>query len=356
MKKEVKNNKMVLMIGPDPEGLGGISRVVKLWQASGLFGKYNIKYVSSVTDSSHSKLLILIKGLIKFILLCQTGCRCVYIHTASYNSFYRKSLFIAMCYLLNKKVILHIHPSYFFTFLSHFKGLKKRVLFFALRKVDSFVVLTREMQSNIKSLFPGKEVYVLRNSVNLKAMINKNGFVRDRNRLLYLGWYNKEKGVYDLVDAVQMLVEQGSNIEMNFFGTKEVNQLRKYVEEKGLTGKIRVNGWANDDEKLKALYTSAMLILPSHTEGIPNVILEAMATKTPIVSTLVGGLKEVLENGENAIITEPQNPLDLSEKISTCLKNEMLRKKIAENAYREVEQKYDLPIINKEFSEIMRNI
>lgn len=355
MKKEVKT-KTVLMIGPDPEGLGGISRVVKLWQASGLFSKHNIKYISSIANSSHSKLLILIKALIKFILSCGKGCRCVYIHTASYNSFYRKSLFITICYLLNKKIILHIHPSYFFTFLSTFDGFRKKLFFSLLNHVDIFIVLTREMKSNIKTLFPNKVVYVLKNPVNVKGMVNKKGILRDKNRLLYLGWYNEGKGVYDLVDAIKILADQGNYIVMNFFGTKEIEKLRQYVVEKGLTEKINVNGWANNEHKLDELFKATMLILPSHTEGIPNVILEAMATKTPIVSTLVGGLKEVLKDGEYAIIAEPQNPLDLSEKISMCLNNEVLRNKIADNAYREVEEKYDLPIIKKEFAGIMRNI
>ena len=141
-----------------------------------------------------------------------------------------------------------------------------------------------------------------------------------------------------------------------FFGTKEVKQLKKYVEEKGLSFTIKVNGWAGDDKKLEELFRATMLILLSHTEDIPNVTLEAMATKTPIVSTLVGGLKEVLKDGENAIIAEPHNSLDLSEKISMCLNNEVLRTKIAGNAYREIEEKYDFPIIKREFGKIVEGV
>ena len=61
-----------------------------------------------------------------------------------------------------------------------------------------------------------------------------------------------------------------------------------------------------------------------------------MATKTPIVSTLVGGLKDILRDCENAIIAETKNSLDLSEKIQKCLIDDRLREQIAEKAYEEV--------------------
>jgi glycosyltransferase involved in cell wall biosynthesis len=96
-----------------------------------------------------------------------------------------------------------------------------------------------------------------------------------------------------------------------------------------------------------------MLILPSHSEGIPNVILEAMATRTPIVATLVGGMKEILRDGENAVIVDVNNPVDLSEKILLLLEDDSLRKRLAENAYQEASEKYDVPVIRNFFRKII---
>jgi glycosyltransferase involved in cell wall biosynthesis len=80
-----------------------------------------------------------------------------------------------------------------------------------------------------------------------------------------------------------------------------------------------------------------------------------MAAKVPIVSTLVGGLREVLRNGENAIIVEPKNIYDLAEKIKFVLNNQEICNELAENAYSEVKEKYDLPIIKKQFLNILAN-
>lgn len=344
------------MIGPDPAGLGGISRVVKIWRDGGMFEQFNIRYISSVSDHSKSKIMDLCRAAISFLFAVRRDVSLVYIHTASFNSFYRKSLFLLLCKILRKRVLLHVHPSYFTTFLSGFKGIKKKIFRNLVCGVDVFVVLTEGIKRDLQALFPDKRIYVLGNAVALNQMENRFGIERSQNRLLYLGWYNRMKGVYDLADAAKLLEEQGYDFELDYYGTKEVDQLRAYVKNKDMEGKVRVNGWADDDMKLKALWGAAMLILPSHTEGIPNVILEAMATRTPIVSTHVGGLKEVLVDGQNALIAEPGNPADLSRKIARMLDDRELRARLEENAYEEIRVQYDTPAIEKKFEAILTDI
>jgi glycosyltransferase involved in cell wall biosynthesis len=233
------------------------------------------------------------------------------------------------------------------------KGIKKKAIFSLLQQVDTFVVLTEEAKVKVNKLFPGIPVEVLRNPVNIEAMKNRNGIQREKNRILYLGWYNREKGVYDLVDAVKILLLEGYPIALHFFGTKEIDQLRAYVENAGLKEAVSVHGWADDETKIAELHKATFLILPSYTEGIPNVIIEAMASKTPIISTLAGGLKEVLRDGENAIVIEPGNISDIRDKIAYGLRNPALRRTISENAYREAMEKYDIAHIKKHFESLM---
>ena len=352
MKTNSKPNK-IIMIGPALEGLGGISRVSKTWQESSFFNDFNVKYIASVTDASVNRFFFLIKGLVDYIFALITGCLFVYIHTSSYNSFRRKSLFICIAILFGKKSLLHIHPSHFYLFLSECCDLEKKFIYFLLKRINLFVVLTEEMKGNIENLFPDKRVVVLRNPVNVEKMKKPGKGNRLPDRFLYLGWYIKEKGVYEIVDALEILLKKGVRIQADFFGAKKTEKLRGYVADKDLTAKIRINGWINDVDKLKALYECTALILPSHSEGIPNVILEAMATKTPIIATLVGGLKEILRDGENAIITEVNNPQDLSKNILKCLENKALRERIAVNAYRNVCMQYDVGVIKQDFGKIV---
>jgi len=341
------------MVGPDPEGLGGISRVVKLWMSTRLFRDQNIVYIVSTDDSTRNKIITLLRSVIKFGLHCCTKPRLVYIHTASNNSFYRKSIFILFSMLFGKKIILHIHPSFFFTFLSGMNGMKKKVFFKLLQHVDRFIVLSKEMHVNMSTLFPHKAIYILPNPVDIQGMQSGKQIPRDNNRILYLGWYNRAKGVYDLVDAIDLLLSQGISISTDFYGTKEIEQLCRYVKDKGLDGCIHVHDWANNEKKIKALKQATMLVLPSYSEGIPNVILEAMASKVPIISTLVGGLTDVLRDGDNALIIKPGNIHDIAAKIKLALDNPKLRDRIAENAYKDAKKYFKLENIVNAFGKMV---
>lgn len=196
----------------------------------------------------------------------------------------------------------------------------------------------------------------MNNAVNVKEFENTLKITRKENRILYLGWYVKSKGVYDLVDSIEILVKKNLDIELFLYGTKEIQNLRKYVKQKKLNHIIKVHGWANYEEKIQAFHEATIFVLPSYTEGVPNVILEAMATKTPIISTNVGGIKELLVHNHNAMFTEVANPYDLSVKIELFLEKTELRKKLACQAYMDVVNNYDIKIIKHKFKKIINTI
>lgn len=344
--------KHILMVSPNVAGLGGISKVVAIWREADFFASYNVRYIPTTNETVKSKILVIILALCRFLFnLPRTNT--VYIHCSSYNSFYRKSVFILLASLLGRKCILHIHAYEFSDFVLNLRELPRKYSLYVLNKVDIFVVLTEEMRGSISMLFPGKPMHVLINAVNILEMTKVREVQRANAELIYLGWYIREKGVYELVDAINILKGNGMAVHLNFFGTKEIEQLTEYVRKKNLTDMITVNGWINGEDKLRALHASTLLVLPSHYEGIPNVILESMATRTPIVATSIGGMKEILRDGENAVLAEVNNPVDLSEKILLLLQDEELRNRLAENAYREAVMKYDVPVIRNQFREII---
>ena len=345
------------MVGPELAGKGGISQVVKVWEDASFFTDVNFMYIASISDR-RNKILTFLVALARFIghLLTTGPGVIVYIHSAAYSSFYRKSLFIVTAKLFGKRVILHIHPSCYIDFHRGLAGVRKKYTSGVLNMVDAIVVLNEGMYRFITDLYPDKQIHVLPNAVNVAEMNNSWGIKRESARLLFLGWYIKEKGVYDLVDAVALLRGRGVDLKLDFYGTKGIEKLRAYVEQKRLATAVHVNGWIDGQEKINAFYASTMLVLPSHTEGMPNVILEAMATRTPIVATAAGGLKEMLTDGENAVIVAMNDPNDLADKIERLMTDAHQRDAIAETAYREVLQHYDVEVIRDQFWQLLMNL
>lgn len=348
--------KNIVMIGPGKEGLGGISRVVRIWEENAFFEDYSFQYLASVTDNRANDLFIFFKNIFKFLLSLRRKGVIAYVHTSSKNSFYRKSVFILVAILFRRRIILHIHPSHFYDYFCKLDGLTRCYVSFLLRKIFCFVVLTDDMKIKMEGLFPGKIVYVLNNPVDIQKMTLSGSYIRKDNSLVYLGWFIKGKGVFDLVDAIEIIALTNKNIHLDFYGTKQIETLRTYIQKKNLTRHITVHGWINDTRKVKVLLECTCLVLPSYSEGIPNVILEAMATKTPIISTLVGGIKEVLSDRQNAIIVKAQDSQDLSNKIIQLLADPELRNTISQNAFYDVSSKYDVKIIKKKFLKILDSV
>jgi len=347
--------KKILMIGPDLQGLGGISRVVTIWRAANFFEGYDFRYVATSPASERNKLGIMLRALFSFAIAV-VDANIIYIHSAAYTSFYRKSIFLYIAKIFRRKVILHIHPSEFIDFYTNLSGFLQNYSFYALYIVDEVVVLTYEMREYLLDIFPNKNIHVLRNAINIAHFSDPQNLDRTKTEIIFLGWYIPEKGVFDLVDAIALIHNANIPVKLNFYGTKQVVQLNEYIASKHLDSVITVHNWIDEDTKLHALYRSRMLVLPSHSEGLPNVILEAMATHTPIVATSVGGLKEVLRDNENALIARVNDPSDIAAKISLLLQDDQLCVRLADSAYHDALKHYDIAVIREKFRNILQSV
>jgi glycosyltransferase involved in cell wall biosynthesis len=121
----------------------------------------------------------------------------------------------------------------------------------------------------------------------------------------------------DVPDAIFLLIGDG----------KERPKLEQQVREAGLEENFLFLGCRNDVPDLLA--ACDLSVLPSESEGLPNAILEAMAAGVPVVATCVGGIPEIIENGQNGLLVPPQNPQALAEAILRILRDSNLAMRLA---------------------------
>lgn len=348
-------NKKVIMIGPSENYHGGISNICKIWLKECFFHDLDCKYIPSIEDSNKLlfKLMSSLKGIVSFIISMVNAPCTVYVHTSSNNSFYRKSFYILIASIFKEKICLHIHPTHFYNFIISNKSLLRKYIIFILEKVDFIIVITNDMKKKMHSIVNNRKIFVIDNCINVKSIQPQPFNNRIKNNLLYIGNYYEEKGIYDLVDAIEIYAKKNKNIKLNFYGFGNIVKLKKYIENKYLNKHIKVNGYLNDDEKFLAYHSCSAMVLPSYSEGMPNVILEAMATKTPIIATSVGRLNEVLIDNYNSIIIQKNDPKVISESINKCFENDSLCHFITENAYRDVTNVFDVESVKNSFRPII---
>ncbi|HEX5475291.1 MAG TPA: glycosyltransferase [Vicinamibacterales bacterium] len=144
------------------------------------------------------------------------------------------------------------------------------------------------------------KVVEVRNGIDLRQWPLTDG--ADGRRILFVGSVQREKGVFELLDAFDTLHKLYPDCILAIIGHgRDFESLRTRIEALGLEGAVVSQGWMPHDQVSLAMRSSAVLVLPSYAEGLPNVILEAMASGLPVIATPVGSIPEIViheETGE----------------------------------------------------------
>jgi len=136
--------------------------------------------------------------------------------------------------------------------------------------------------------------------------------IPDSPRLVFVGRLCAEKGLPVLVEAVARLVEQGGRCELALVGDGPLRaDIERIIRDRGLKASIRLLGWKSSGEVRAELENSRALVLPSFAEGLPVVIMEALALGRPVVTTTIAGVPELVRNGENGWLVPAGSVADL---------------------------------------------
>jgi len=123
-------------------------------------------------------------------------------------------------------------------------------------------------------------------------------------RLACVGRLSPEKGQMLLVSAAKMLQESGTNFEIVFVGDGPMRRkIEEAIQRSGLENKITITGWVPGERVKVEIESARALVLPSFSEGLPVVIMEAMALGRPVISTYVAGIPELVQaNGTGWLV------------------------------------------------------
>jgi glycosyltransferase involved in cell wall biosynthesis len=156
------------------------------------------------------------------------------------------------------------------------------------------------------------------------------GISEDTQVVLCVGRLSREKAQADLIQAAALLRRENRRRKIRFILAGEGPEVQVL---KDMAKSNLVEDWfifTGQLPELRDYYTLAnLLVLPSHTEGSPNVLLEAMAAGLPIIATLVGGVPEIVSHENEALLVEKKNPAALAQMIDRLLSDEDLRNRLA---------------------------
>ncbi len=160
-------------------------------------------------------------------------------------------------------------------------------------------------------------------------------------RLIAVGRLIDVKGYPVLIEAVKLLTDQGMSVALDILGDGERRaSLQLNIDDLALSDKVTLRG--NVDNPHSWFDEADMFIMPSHREGQPMALLEAMAGSLPIVASAVGGIPDTVSDGVEALLVAPDDTLSLAAAIRRIINDPAFARRLGENAYARVQKDYSI--------------
>jgi glycosyltransferase involved in cell wall biosynthesis len=167
--------------------------------------------------------------------------------------------------------------------------------------------------------------------------------------IVAIGRLIAKKGFANLIRACALLVERGRSFQCEIFGEGSLeNQLRGQIEQLGLKELVQLPGAKPQHELRERLAAANVFALPSVPEAeggmdnLPTVIMEAMATGLPVVSTRIGGIPEMVIDDETGFLVEPGNVVALADAIEKVTNDRSLGQKLGQAGHERVQRLFSI--------------
>ncbi|WP_330926668.1 glycosyltransferase family 4 protein [Candidatus Sororendozoicomonas aggregata] len=323
----------ILVVSVHPKSRGGISSVV-IMQSKALNNKVTLFHLSPSSSEDKTrwrKMIRWLKAIIQFpFLLLPNSIDLVHVHGSAAGSFPRKIPFMLLSKLFRKKVIYHMHSGAPEHYINQPSWIKSNIIQCLLNRYDGLVVLSDHWQS-VLAPYVRIPMYSVFNAVEPRKLPDATS-VNKPFTVLISGETGYRKGHFTLLKIVQQLSSY-QNIVFNVAGAgKDLKRLQTIASVQGLNDSIQWLGWLSPAQLDQEYANADLFILPTHSEGMPMAILEAMFAGLPVLSTPVGSIPDCIAEGKNGYLFAPEDVKGFAEKILALKDDPALMKQLSENA------------------------
>jgi glycosyltransferase involved in cell wall biosynthesis len=265
---------------------------------------------------------------------CRRPAPILHAHTACRGSLLRKSLLIRLGKLLGARTVMHFNGAILDNwYQSSSPGQQCRIRR-QLSTPDVIIAVSDHWRECLATL-TSVPIMTVSNAVDI------SDFAPSRERpgtltvtMLFLGVVGRRKGAFELLRALRRALDHPSapDLRLVLAGNGELEEARALVRELDLAGRVEIPGWIRTEEKLRRLQEADVFVLPTHHEGLPLALIEAMAAGLPLISTRASGIPDVVEDGKTGLLITPGNVSDLSEAIVRLAADPEMRRRMGEAA------------------------
>jgi len=358
--------KKVLVVATSSKTRGGITSVVKAHRRGAQWKEWHCRWIETHCDKGFLwKLLYLVRGWLEFVILLPFY-EIVHFHLSEPFSAIRKCLFFSLAKILGKKTIVHFHA---FSPKTTIDSRYRCIYRYLFTGADKIVVLSIFWKKVVEDAFgKGLDIQVIYNpcmlSVN-EIVINEdsdkvfslhNITIPKHNIILYAGTINARKGYADMIKAFARIADNHRDWIIVFAGNGEVEQGKKIADELGIGEQTIFLGWVSGTEKKCIFSLASVFCLPSYAEGFPMAVLDAISYGLPVITTPVGGIPDVAEDGKNMLLFHPGDVEKLAQTMEHIIDDKVLRNKLSEEARNLSQTIFNIDTINNEIADLYKQL
>ena len=235
-----------------------------------------------------------------------------------------------------------------------------------LRWMDQVVCVSAGQAAKVRQAgVPQEKTRVIHNAIRTERFAEPDPgyrgllqqiFPLPRSRIIgAAGRLSPEKGFGVLIDAAATLARRDQTLGFVLFGEGPLrDRLARRIELYGLTSSFILAGFRADLDRFLPFLD--LLVLPSFTEGLPNVVLEAMAAGVPVVATAVGGTPELIEDGVNGYLVPPGEPQALAARLHDLLTDEQRMQALGQAGRRTVLERFTFEGQGREYQDLFASL
>ena len=346
----------VLMIGPSEGALGGIASLVETLLPS-LSAQIDLEYLATAPADRPSmeggkvtfrNLGSAVSQLYRFIVaVLRYRPQIIHLHTSQGIAWLKDSLFVLLAKGMGKRVVVHVHASTFEELYGTRSASERRYTRMVLRIADVLIAVSETWRRRLGEITAIHKVHTFINCVdsNTTSVAHREGG-SDPIRAVFLGSIGERKGVLDLIAAAQIAHNHGVRMVIDIAGYEDaegfLDRMNDTIERAGLQEQVRFIGAVHGEEKLSLLARSSIFVLPSYNEGLPIALLEAMAAGCAVITTPVGGIPEVITDGQNGFLVDPGDVQSIANRLQILAEDGLLRRSMSERNRARAEKELDV--------------
>ena len=272
--------------------------------------------------------------------------------------FLRDVPFIVMSKLFGKKVVLHLRGGHFREFYNSSNKAMKYVIEQTLKSIDRMIVLGSSLTTLFDGLIPEEKLSVVPNGLNMALdKVRYKNPEKDHLMILFLSNLMETKGFKDVLYSIKKVAQCHNNVRYTFAGPwmkdKDKLECENYLDREKIKDYVEFRGTVTGRNKTRLLQHTDIFVFPTYYpfEGHPWVIVEAMASGLPIITTDQGCIKESVLHGENGFIIPKRDPDAVAEKMIYLIEHSEVRERMGQKS----RQLYEANFTKEHFVQRMIN-